>query len=96
MLKTCVESKLTWLTVRTHEGLRLFCSEEEALFFSYHDTKAEIGFAKDLPNIRIKTAHPHLPNSEQVFLDLPLFQFAYSKPFLSTPKQEDGVGRIPI
>ena len=61
------------------------------MFFSYHDTKGEISFAKGLPNIRLKTAHPRLPSSEQVFLDLPLLQFAYPKRFLATPKQEDGV-----
>ena len=81
-----IENKLTWLTVRTHEGLRLVCFEKEALFFSYHDTKGEISIATGSYHIRLKTAHPHLPSSEQVFLDLPLLRFAYSKRFLATPK----------
>ena len=90
MLK-CIENKLTWLTGRTHEGLRLFCTEKEALFLSYHDTKGEIRIATDLYHIRLKTAHPYLPSSEQVFLDLPLLRFAYSKRFLANakPKQTE-------
>ena len=82
---------LTWLTVRIQEDMQLFCSEKEALFFSYHDTKGEISIAKGLYHIRLKTAHSNLPSSEQVFLDLPLLQFAYSKRFLATPKQQEEV-----
>ena len=33
-----------------------------------------ISIAKGLYHIRLKTAHPHLPSSEQVFLDLPPLQ----------------------
>ena len=80
-----------WLLVRTHEGRRLFCSEKEALFFSYHDTKGELSIAIDLYHIYLKPARRHLPSFEQVFLDLPLLQFAYSKRFLATPKQVDEV-----
>ena len=59
--------------------------------YRYHDTKGEFSFAKGFYHIRLKTAHPRLPSSEQVFQDLPPLQFAYSKRFLTTPKQEDGV-----
>ena len=90
MLK-CVEKKLKRLTVMTHKDLRFFCFEKEVLFFTHHDTKGEISIAKGLHHIRLKTAPLHLPSFEQVFLDLPLLQFAYSKLFLATPKQEDGV-----
>ena len=64
------------------------------MFLSYHDTKGETSFAKGFYHIRLKTAHPRLPSSEQVFLDLPPLQFTYSKRFLTAPKQEDG--SIPI
>ena len=63
-----------------------FCSENEVLFFRYHDTKGEISIAKGLYHIRHKTARLHLRSSEQVFLDLPLLQFAYSKRFLTSPE----------
>ena len=53
--------------------------------------KVEIGIAKGLYHIRLKTAYPHLPTSEQLFLDLPLLHFAYLKRFLATSKQEEGV-----
>ena len=55
-------------TKLTHEGLRFFCSEKEALFFKYQDTKGEISIAEDLYHIRHKTARLHLPSSEQVIL----------------------------
>ena len=64
----------------------LFCSEKTALFLRYQDTKGEISIAKGVYHIRHKTARLHLPSSEQVFLDLPLLQFAYSKRFLATPE----------
>ena len=72
----------------TYEGLRLFCSEKEALFFRYNDTKGKINIAIGLYHIQLRL---YLPSFEQVFLDLPLLQFAYSKRFFATPKQEDGV-----
>ena len=86
-----MENKLIWLPVRTHEDRRLFCSEKEALFFSCHDTKGEISIAIGLYHIYLKPARRQLPSFEQVFLDLPILQFAYSKRFLATPKQVDGV-----
>ena len=47
--------------------------------------KGEISFAKGFYHIRLKTAHPRLPSSEQVFVDLPPLQFAYSnEPGLAT------------
>ena len=61
------------------------------MFFSYPDTKGEISIAIGLYHIHLKPARRHLPSFEQVFLDLPLLQFAYSKRFLATPKQVDGV-----
>ena len=66
------------------------------MFLSYHDTKDEISFAKGFYHIRLKTAHPRLHRSEQVFLDIPPWQFAYSERFLTAPKQQDGVLSIPI
>ena len=71
--------------------LIFFGSEKEAMFFSYHDTKGETSIANGLYHICLKTARLQLPSSEQVFLDLLLLQFSYSKRFVATPKQGDGV-----
>ena len=61
---------------------------KEALFFRYHDKNGEISIAKDLYHIHHKTACVHLPSFKQVFLDLPLLQFSYSKRSLTIQKKK--------
>ena len=73
----------------------LHSCKNEVLFFRYHDTKCEISIAKGLYHIRHKTARLHLPSSEQVFLDLPLLQFAYSMRFLTSPKTRERSVKYP-
>ena len=68
-----------------------FFSKKEALVFSSRDTKGETSIAICLYHIHHKPARLHLPSYGQVFLYLPLLQFAYSKRFLAPPKQEDGM-----
>ena len=72
-------------------GSETFLLREEALFCSYHDTKGKINIAIGLYHIQLKPASLHLPSFKQVFLDLPLLQFACSKRLRATQKQEDGV-----